>query len=139
VTSDRSTKTGSGESVTVSSSSSGSQFGHQAPTETNMSGSHEDTCHISTSSSSSSTESSSGWSKDDSVVDVDIVELTDWTGDISNLDDGPEPMITVIEDESPERTLSEASCVTMSGVLLETVTTHMLLLVHLWKVICLLL
>jgi hypothetical protein len=122
VTSDRSTKTGSGECATDSSSSSGSQFGHEAPTATNMSVSPEDTGHISIISSSSNTQSSSGWSEEHSVVDVDIVELTDWTGDVNNLDVGPEPVITVIEDESPERTFSEASHVTVSEVLSDTQT-----------------
>lgn len=123
ITSDRSTKAGSGESTTGSSSSSGSQFGHKAPIGTNMSVSPEDMCHISTSSSSSTTQSSSGWSEEHSVVDVDIVELTDWTGDLNNLDAGPEPVITVIEDDSPERTFNEASHVSVSDLLLDRQTS----------------
>jgi hypothetical protein len=50
------------------------------------------------------------------VANIDIVELTDWAGDTSSLDAGPEPVITII-DESPERTFSEESHVTVSEVL----------------------
>jgi hypothetical protein len=56
------------------------------------------------------------------VVDVDIVELADWSGDVNSSDAGPEPVITVTEDESPERTFSEASHVTVSEVLSDTET-----------------
>lgn len=120
MTSERTTNTDSDENAPVSSSGSGPQFEHQLPTTTDISNSHEDICHISTSSSSSSTQSNNRWFGEHSVADVDIVELTDWTGDLSNLDTGPEPMITVIEDESPERTFSEASHVTVSEVPADT-------------------
>lgn len=117
MTSEERTNTGSAESASVSCSGSGPQSEHQAPTATNMFISHEDTCSISTSSSSSSAQSSSGCFGEQSMANIDIVELTDGPGDIGNLDAGPEPVITIIDDESPERTFSEESHVTVSEVL----------------------
>lgn len=117
VTSEERTNTGSAESASVSCSGSGPQSEHQAPTATNIFISHEDTCSISTSSSSSSAQSSSGCFGEQLMANIDIVELTDGAGDISNLDAGPEPVITIIDDESPERTFSEESHVTVSEVL----------------------
>lgn len=113
MTSEERTNTGSAACASVSCSGSGPQ----SEPATNMFISHEDTCSISTSSRSSSAQSSSGCFGEQSVVNIDIVELTDGAGDISNLDAGPEPVITIIDDESPERTFSEESHVTVSEVL----------------------
>jgi hypothetical protein len=79
--------------------------------------SYEDFCSISTSSSSSSAQSGSGCFGGQSVANIDIVEVTDGTGDESHLDTVAEPVITIIDDESPERTFSEESHVTVSEVL----------------------
>jgi hypothetical protein len=51
------------------------------------------------------------------VPDIDIVEVTDGAGDVSYLDTGTEPVITMIDDESSERTFSEESHATVSEVL----------------------
>ncbi|PNF39097.1 hypothetical protein B7P43_G04140 [Cryptotermes secundus] len=117
VTSEERTNTGSAASASVSCSDSGPQSEHQAPPAANMFISHEDNSSISSSSSSSSAQSSSGCFGEQSVANIDIVELTDGAGDISNLDAGPEPVITIVDDESPERTFSEESHVTVSEVL----------------------
>jgi hypothetical protein len=117
VTSEERTDTGPAESASVSCSGSGPRLEHEAPVATDMFISHEDACSISTSSSSSSAQSGSGCFGGQSVPNIDIVEVTDGAGDVSYLDAGTEPVITIIDDESPERTFSEESHVTVSEVL----------------------
>lgn len=114
----------SGEFPSASCSGSGSHFQNETQSATDMFVSHQDIFNISNSSSSSSTQSSNGWCVKQSVADVDIVEMTDWTGDVSNLDTGPDPLITITEDEPPNCTFSEGNRVTVTEVLedLETPT-----------------
>jgi hypothetical protein len=116
--------TSSGEFASASCSGSGSHFQNETQSATDMFVSHQDIFNISNSSSSSSTRSSNGWCVKQSVADVDIVEMTDWTGDVSNLDTGPDPLITITEDEPPNCTFSEGNHVTVTEVLedLETPT-----------------
>jgi len=116
--------TSSGEIASASCSGSGSHFQNETQSATDMFVSHQDIFNISNSSSSSSTPSSNGWCVKQSVADVDIVEVTDWTGDVSNLDIGPDPLITITEDEPPNCTFSEGNHVTVTEVLedLETAT-----------------
>lgn len=102
--------TSSGE--IASGSGSGSHFQNEAQSATDMFVSHEDVINNSNSSSSSSTPSSNGWCVKQSVADVDILEMTDWTGDVSSLDTGPDPLITITEDESSNCTFSEGNRVT---------------------------
>jgi len=113
--------TRSGEIASASCSGSGSHFQNETQSATDMFVSHQD---ISNSSSSSSTPSSNGLCVKQSVADVDIVEMTDWNGDVSNLDTGPDPLITITEDEPPNCTFSEGNHVTVTEVLedLETAT-----------------
>lgn len=120
----KSSNTGSSEIASASCSGSGSQFQYEPQSETNVFVSQQDTFNISTSSSSSSTQSSNGWCVEQSVADVEIVEMTDWTGDVNNLDKVPGPLITISEDESPNCTFSEGDHVTVSEVLegVETAT-----------------
>lgn len=116
--------TSSGETASASCSGSGSHFHNEAQSATDMFVPHQDIFNISNSSSSSSTASSNGWCVKQSVADVDIVEMTDWTGDVSNLDTGPDPLITISEDEPPNCAFSEGNHVTVTEVLedLETAT-----------------
>lgn len=116
--------TSSGEIASASCSGSGSHFQNEAQSATDMFVSHQDIFNISNSSSSSSTPSSNGWCVKQSVADFDIVEVTDWTGDVSNLDTGPDPLVTITEDEPPNCTFSEGDHVTVTEVLedLETDT-----------------
>ncbi|KAJ4439461.1 hypothetical protein ANN_07585 [Periplaneta americana] len=114
VSNERAAAAGSGaeDSATVPSSTPE----HQETATTSSPASHDTTCHISTSSSSSSTPSNKEWFGEQSPTDVDIVELTDWAGDSSNSDSGPEPTITIAEDESPRRVVSEGTGVVVSEV-----------------------
>ncbi|XP_069703006.1 uncharacterized protein [Periplaneta americana] len=114
VSNERAAAAGSGaeDAATVPSSTPE----HQETATTSSPASHDTTCHISTSSSSSSTPSNKEWFGEQSPTDVDIVELTDWAGDSSNSDSGPEPTITIAEDESPRRVVSEGTGVVVSEV-----------------------
>jgi hypothetical protein len=116
VTSEERADTGSAESASIPCSRPGPHPEHQAPVATNMFISHEDSCSISTSSSSSA-QPGSEYFGGQSVPNIDIVEVTDGAGDVSHLDAGAEPVITIIDDESPERIFSEESHVTVSEVL----------------------
>lgn len=109
--------TSSGENASASCSGSGSHFQNEAQSAADMFVSPQDIFNISDSSSSSSTLSSNGWYVKQPVADVDIVEMTDWTGDVSYLDTGPDPLITITEDESSNCTFSEGNRVTVSEVL----------------------
>ncbi|GFG32107.1 hypothetical protein Cfor_06877 [Coptotermes formosanus] len=100
-----SSNTGSSDIASASCSSSGPQFQCESQSERDVFVS-QDIFNISTSSSSSSTQSSNGWCVDKSVADIDIVEMTDWVGEVSNLDTGPDPLITITEDESPNCTFN---------------------------------
>jgi hypothetical protein len=110
-----SSNTGSSDIASASCSSSGPQFQCESQSERDVFVS-QDIFNISTSSSSSSTQSSNGWCVDKSVADIDIVEMTDWVGEVSNLDTGPDPLITITEDESPNCTFSVGDHVTVSEV-----------------------
>jgi len=116
--------TSSGEIASASCSGSGSHFQNETQSATDMFVSHQDIFNISNSSSSSSTPSSNGWCVKQSVADVDIVEVIDWAGDVRNLDTGPDPLITITEDEPPNCTFSEGNHVTVTEVLedLQTAT-----------------
>jgi hypothetical protein len=114
--------TGCGEIASASCSGSGPQCQYEAHSATDVFVSHQDISNISTSSSSASIQSSNGWCIEQSVADVDIVEMTDWTDDVSNVDTGPDPLITVTEDESPKHTFSEGDHVTVSEVLADEET-----------------
>lgn len=109
--------TSSGEIASASCSGSGSHFQNEAQSATDMFASHQDIFNISNSSSSSSTPSSNGWRVKQSVANVDIVEMTDWTGDLSNLDTGPDPLITITENEPPNCTFSERNHVIVTEML----------------------
>ena len=86
-----------------------------ASTETN---SPEIVCHISTSSSSSSN-SDPGLFARTSSSGVDIVEIIDWMGENSNSDSGPEPVVTVVEDDSSQRRPSLASVMSVTDLPLD--------------------
>lgn len=113
----------SGENASASCSGSASHFQNEAQSAADIFVSHQDIFNISNSSSSSSTPSGNGWCVKQSVADVDIVEMTDWTGDVSYLDTGPDPLITITEDESSNCTFSEGNHVTVSEVLEDLGTT----------------